>query len=122
VQFVPSHDGDRAGIAAFHDDNHFYLLTVARVNGRRVVQLEARSGNDPGAVIASAPLTGSQAAPVYLKIQARGARYAFSYATRPGAWIVLKADADGTILSTKVAGGFVGTMLGMYAYSASPSR
>jgi alpha-N-arabinofuranosidase len=31
----------------------------------------------------------------------------------------LLRDADGTILSTKHAGGFVGTMLGMYAY-ASP--
>lgn len=59
---------------------------------------------------------------VYLEIQARGARYDFSHATRPGAWTVLKSDADGTILSTEVAGGFVGTMLGMYAYSAGESR
>jgi hypothetical protein len=29
-------------------------------------------------------------------------------------------DADGTILSTKKAGGFVGTCFGMYAYSATP--
>jgi xylan 1,4-beta-xylosidase len=122
VRFVPSRDGDRAGIAAFHDDNHFYLLTVARAAGRRVVQLERRSGDAPAVVVASAPLPGTGDAPVYLQIQARSARYDFSYATRPGAWTPLLRDADGTVLSTKVAGGFVGTMLGMYAYSADGGR
>ncbi len=34
--------------------------------------------------------------------------------------MLLKGDADGTILSTRVAGGFVGTMLGMYAYHPGP--
>jgi xylan 1,4-beta-xylosidase len=36
------------------------------------------------------------------------------------AWVLLKGDADGTILSTRVAGGFVGTLLGMYAYHPAP--
>jgi xylan 1,4-beta-xylosidase len=117
VRYAPRRDGDRAGLAAFHDDNHFYLLSVARVDGRRVVQLEMRSGEAPATVIASAPLSGSADAPVHLKIEARGDRYAFSYARIPGAWMLLEGDADGTVLSSKVAGGFVGTMLGMYAYS-----
>jgi len=56
---------------------------------------------------------------VFLKIDARGGRYDFSFGRRAGEWIPLLRDADGTILSTKHAGGFVGTMLGMYAY-ASP--
>jgi len=28
---------------------------------------------------------------------------------------------DGTVLSTHVAGGFVGTVIGMYAYAAPPA-
>jgi xylan 1,4-beta-xylosidase len=118
VRFDARGEGDRAGLAAFHDDHHFYLLTVARVDGRRVVQLERRSGDAPAAVIASAPLEGSADAPVFLKIEAKGARYAFSYGRAPGEWTVLEGDADGTLLSSKVAGGFVGTMLGVYAYQA----
>jgi len=54
-----------------------------------------------------------------LRIDARDGRYDFSYATRENDWQVLLKDADGTILSTKVAGGFVGTMLGMYAQSSA---
>ena len=59
-------------------------------------------------------------APLDLKIDARGGRYDFYYATRPNEWTPLMRDADGTILSTKKAGGFVGTFFGMYAYSATP--
>lgn len=114
VRFAPR-EGERAGLAAFHDDRHFYALSVARVQGRRVVRLERRSGDAPASVIASAPQPDGGDAPVYLRIEARGDRYAFSYALRPGAWTVLEDDADGTVLSSKVAGGFVGTMLGMYA-------
>jgi alpha-N-arabinofuranosidase len=69
-------------------------------------------------VVASAPIHVGAAATVFLKIDARGARYDFSYATREGQWMFLVRDADGMILSTKHAGGFVGTMLGMYAYAA----
>jgi xylan 1,4-beta-xylosidase len=119
VHFRPRRDGDRAGIAAFHDDRHFYLLSVAGEGERRVVQLERRSGDGPAEVIARAPLDVDGDAPIHLRIQARGDAYDFSYALRPGAWTLLKGGEDGTVLSTKVAGGFVGTMLGMYAY-ASP--
>ena len=43
-------------------------------------------------------------------------RYDFFYATAVGEWTPLLEDADSAILSTKVAGGFVGTIFGMYAY------
>ena len=69
-------------------------------------------------VLASAPVTPRATDPVFLEIRARDGRYDFRYATEPNAWKMLMADADGTVLSTRVAGGFVGTMLGMYAYSA----
>jgi alpha-N-arabinofuranosidase len=53
---------------------------------------------------------------VFLRIDARGGRYDFRYAVREGEWMPLQLDADGTILSTKVAGGFVGSLFGLYAY------
>jgi alpha-N-arabinofuranosidase len=55
---------------------------------------------------------------VYLRIDARGGRYDFWYGTRENEWTPLITNADGTVLSTQVAGGFVGTMLGLYAYRA----
>ena len=46
-------------------------------------------------------------------------RYDFFYATAVDEWAPLLEDADGTILSTNVAGGFVGTMFGVYAYGTA---
>jgi alpha-N-arabinofuranosidase len=52
-----------------------------------------------------------------LKISANGAAYSFSYASAGHAWQTLRANEDGTLLSTDVAGGFVGAMVGVYARS-----
>jgi xylan 1,4-beta-xylosidase len=123
MRYVPSVDGDKAGLVAFQNDQYYYFLAVARVDGRNVVRLEKHAGASTpaeGTVVASAPVNLSSSKPLFLKIQARGGRYDFHYATREGEWKLLYGDADGTILSTKVAGGFVGTLFGMYAYSAAP--
>jgi alpha-N-arabinofuranosidase len=116
VRFTPKADGDKAGLAIVQNDDFHYLLAVTRVAGKPVLRLERKAGaNDPvdGVVVAQAPLAGF--GPVDLKITARGGTYDFAYAVKPGAWRVLKADADGTMLSTKIAGGFVGAMFGVYA-------
>ena len=120
VRFTPTRDGDRAGLVAFQNDSFYYALTVAMARGARVVQLEERAGaatHGTATVLGSAPLTTVPNAPVYLRITARGGRYDFDYATRDGAWTSLVRDADGSILSTRIAGGFVGTVIGMYAHA-----
>jgi alpha-N-arabinofuranosidase len=65
-------------------------------------------------VVAAAPIVVDGRAPIYLEIRARNDRYDFLYATQPNAWKTLVADADGTILSTRIGGGFVGSMFGLY--------
>ena len=69
--------------------------------------------------VASAPVTLKADAPVWLKVTARGGAYDFSYALTAGQWKSLKANEDGSILSTKKAGGFVGALLGVYAHQGS---
>ena len=55
---------------------------------------------------------------LYLKIKAEGNVYAFYYATEEGNWNLLKSGVDGKFLSTKTAGGFVGSMYALYATSS----
>lgn len=68
--------------------------------------------------IAAIKLTASEnQMPVMLKIEGKGDTYNFYYAFKEGDWKILFENADGKFLSTASAGGFVGTMLGMYATS-----
>ena len=119
VRFAPQ-PGDRAGLVAIQNDEFWYSLSVANDRGSTEVRLERRAGADQpaaGTLIASVPLTVPAETPVRLRIRARGGAYDFEYATAGGRWQVLRAGEDGRILSTKTAGGFVGTVLGLYAYS-----
>jgi xylan 1,4-beta-xylosidase len=119
MRYAPAKPGDQAGLVAFHNNSHYYFLGVAHDGTRPVIQLRLRASRDSTAtdsVLATAPIEPS-AGPVYLRIRARDGRYDFLYATEPNAWQALRNDADGTVLSTKVAGGFVGTMFGLYAYT-----
>jgi alpha-N-arabinofuranosidase len=119
LRFAAANPGDKAGLAVYQDDAHYYFIGIVNDGGRRLLRVERRTGaSDPvdGAVLASVPL---EAESVQLHVRARGGRYDFSYRAGNGQWMPLLQDADGTILSTKVAGGFVGAMIGLYAHSAS---
>jgi xylan 1,4-beta-xylosidase len=124
-RYRPLVPGDEAGIVAFQSSDFYFFLGVTLVDGRQVIELRERAGprtQGTSVVLASARLEGSPDSTLYLRIRARGGVYDFSYAYRPEAWVLLKGGVDGTILSTRVAGGFVGTMLGMYAHHGRPER
>lgn len=119
VVFEPAKPDDEAGLAVFQNDAYFYALGVSlNEGGERVVQLRRRAGVDTpaaGDIIAAARLESEGDAPVRLRITARRGVYDFEYAERERNWNVLKKDVDGKILSTRVAGGFVGAVFGIYA-------
>lgn len=117
VRFTPRHDGDEAGLAAFQNDAYWASIAVLEVKGKRFVTTRWRHGTDQpreGLSNAMEPLRVAPGAPVHLRITAKGADYALAYATVPGRWITL-AHIDGTTLSTRTAGGFIGAMFGLYA-------
>jgi alpha-N-arabinofuranosidase len=82
-----------------------------------VVRLRRRAGaTEPqaGAILASAEV--DESSPVDLRLAARGASYDFDWSTDGKRWHELLHGADGTVLSTKRAGGFVGAVFGLYAH------
>lgn len=125
MRYRPARAGDKAGMVAVQNDEHFFFLGVTRdeAGGTQVVVEQRASAADPidGVRLASAPIVLTAGQTLYLKIDAKGGRYDFAYATRPGRWRTLKADADGTILSSASAKGFIGALLGVYAYRAPTS-
>ncbi len=121
VHFAPSGEGDKAGLVAIQNDEYWFFLGLGMEKGRKVVKLERRAGpsdNETGTVIESVPIDMPAGAPLHLRIDARGPAYDFYYGTRPGEWKPLRRGEDGTMLSTKTAGGFVGALFGLHAYAA----
>lgn len=118
--FRPEQLGDEAGLAVLQSDDYFYALglTLSEAGTPEVI-LRLRTGSeDPvrGTIIATAALSEPANAPVELRIEARESAYDFSF-RRPTdeTWTDLATGLDGRILSTRVAGGFVGATLGLYA-------
>ena len=117
LRFAPT-SGEAAGLAALQNDEFFLDTIVIRRGGQLGVEVHRRAGaTDPvdGALVAAVPLPPATTA-VRLRLRARGGRYNFDWALPKGPWQTVVHDVDGTNLSTEQAGGFVGTMIGPYAY------
>lgn len=115
LSFAPG-PGEAAGLAIVQRDEYWYALLVADAGGgKREARVLVRAGpNEParGKQIAAVAVPEGD---IRLRIVARGGKLDFDWAAREGGWNRLLADADGTLLSTQVAGGFVGAMIGPYA-------
>jgi len=121
VAFAPQRDGDIAGLAAFQNEEFWYLLAITRENGKDVLVLDRRDGRDKrestsGTRLTTALLPPDRAGqPLQLRIRMHGAKVEFDYALSDGIWRTFASDLDGTLLSTSVAGGFTGAVFGVYA-------
>jgi alpha-N-arabinofuranosidase len=117
VAFHPERDGDRAGLVAYQSDESHLFFGLTRIAGERTLALYVRAKASEDTLIASARIGGDADSPVALIIEADGGRMAFRYAMG-GQTSTLAANVDATFLSTRKAGGFVGTIIGPYAWQA----
>ncbi len=113
VDFEPTAPNERAGLLAFQSETHHYLLAKSLVDGQPVVQL-LKAGENGLEELANAD---APAGPLQLRITFDGADYGFYYAPAGEAYQELMTGVDGRYLSTEDAGGFVGTVIGLYATS-----
>jgi alpha-N-arabinofuranosidase len=109
---LPQQPGVAAGIAAFQNGQHWYFLGARRVGESVQIFLEKQSGTTV-TQLAAATLERASDTDIKLKISGRGRDYSFYYDA--AGWQPLIANDDGSILSTEVAGGFVGATLGPHA-------
>lgn len=108
----PQHDGVAAGLAAFQSEQYWYFLGARRVGSQLQIFLEKGSGKSTE-TIATAMVDPPQR--LKLKIDGDARAYSFFHDADGQGWTPLKKHDDGSILSTDVAGGFVGAVIGPYA-------
>jgi xylan 1,4-beta-xylosidase len=118
--FTPQAENEIAGIVAFQNEHHFYLMGVTLYDGKQIICLEKGSSTsrDGKTTLAKAFLEGKNSGkPLYLRINVKGSIIGFYYSEDRKKWNTLKKEADNSYLSTKKAGGFTGVVIGMYASS-----
>ncbi len=117
---TPVEPGLSVGLAAFQNENFWYFMGARRLRPANTVTadrplelfLEKRGGQQTGML---ARVLLKEGARLKLKIAAEGRAYSFYFDPDGSGWRPLKENDDGSILSTDVAGGFVGAFVGPYA-------
>lgn len=115
LQFDTKKENEKAGLTIFQNEHHYYFICRSVKDDKPVVQLFRSTKTDSMELLRSEVLTPS--ADIYLRIQGDGPSYSFFYSENNKDWKPLLENADGKFLSTRVAGGFVGCVFGMYATS-----
>lgn len=104
--------GVAAGLAAFQNE-HFHFFLGVRRNGAGMEVFLERADRGPATPLARATVPASET--LQLRLSCRAGRGEFAYATDGTHWQPLATDLDASLLTTRVAGGFVGAMVGLHA-------
>jgi alpha-N-arabinofuranosidase len=127
MEFNPENQNEAAGIALVQNDNHQYRLEYSLDGGQKVIRLikciakvnlDFQKGTFRYENIESKLAEKSfDSEVIYLKVTAKGQDYNFYYGSSKEKMELLAEKVDGRILSSEVAGGFVGTYIGLFASS-----
>jgi len=116
LEYKPNSEKDLAGIVCLQNEHFNYVFGVTKKGKDTYVLLE-RTENGKSVIIASAKIEikGS----MRLQVKAAGDNYQFSYALNGADFQNLGSAVSGDILSTNVAGGFTGALVGLYATASN---
>jgi xylan 1,4-beta-xylosidase len=105
-------EGARAGLAAVQSDQSFLFFGLTRLDGQRTIALYTRDKAAEDHLVAASPV-GDAAVELVISVDGGKADFAYEIA---GQRTILKSGVDISLLSTSRAGGFVGTVVGPYAW------
>lgn len=115
--FSPKVENEKAGLVIFQNETHFYYVCKSNAVGKEVVQLYKGNPETNKMDLLKQINLGKPSEQLFLKISANKDKYSFWYGLKKDKWQLLEKDLDGKFLSTRVAGGFVGSLFGLYASS-----
>lgn len=121
MKFTAKGENEKAGLMIFQNEEHFYFICKSVFNNKPVVELwkgpgRVAAGPTPQ-LLARVELKLAGDKDLLLKIKADKEDYAFYYAEKRHQWKLLMDKVNGKFLSTKEAGGFVGSIYALYATS-----
>lgn len=125
MEYKPESVQDLAGIVCLQNENANYVFGVTKKRDKYVILLERNerkrgSGQTTSTIIGSKTINLTD--PVRLQVSATGDKYQFSFSTNGKDFVNVGGVVSGDILSTDVAGGFTGCLLGLYATSGNNTQ
>lgn len=125
MDYKPESEKELAGIVALQSESSNYVFGITKKGADYYILLERnsrkfRSREIDSKIVASTKIDISK--PVRLQVSAKGDDYQFRYSTNGTDFETLGGTVSGDILSTDVAGGFTGCLLGLYATSANDAK
>lgn len=116
LQYVPKTEKDLAGITCVQSEKFNYVFGLTKKDKDFYMVLE-RTARGKSGLVASAKVDVKN--PIQLRVKGEGDGYGFYYSTDGTDFVQLGNTVPGDILSTNVAGGFTGCLIGLYATSAN---
>jgi len=116
LNFTPKSEKELAGITCLQSEKFNYVFGITKKDKDYYLLLE-RTLRGKSTIVASTKIDVKD--PVHLQVKAIGDNYEFSYSTNGTDFENLGGTVSGDILSTNVAGGFTGALIGLYATSAN---
>lgn len=108
--FAPE-GSEKAGLILFKDEFHYCFAYLGIVDGKSSLCL-ALNSREGAQTLAAVPYTRNEVA---LKVSSDGYTFTFEYSTDGRKWLPFGSPIEARMFSTAAAGGFTGTMIGLYA-------
>ncbi|MFD1606048.1 glycoside hydrolase family 43 protein [Flavobacterium artemisiae] len=119
LNYKPASEKDLAGIVCLQNERFNYVFGITKKGKDTYILLE-RTEKGASKIIASKKIEIKKT--VKLQVKAKGDSYEFNFAVSDATFENLGGAVSGDILSTNVAGGFTGALVGLYATSANNSK
>lgn len=116
LTFKPKAENELAGLTCYQNEHFNYVFGVTKKDKDYMLVL-AKTAKGKTTVVASTKIDVKT--PISLQVVADGNDYRFNYAVDGGEYQNLGGTVSGDILSTNVAGGFTGSLIGLYATVAN---
>jgi len=125
IDYKPKSDKDLAGVIALQNEgsNYVFGITLKDKDYYLVLQKNQRKTRETpinSTIVASTKIDLKK--PVQLQMKANGDDYEFAYSVNGTDFVNVGGTVSGDILSTDVAGGFTGCLLGLYATENNDAR
>lgn len=112
MSYVPSSENDLAGVVCYQSESFNYVFGITKKDNEFYLLLE-RTERGRSQILESTKIDITK--PIELQVSAEGDNYMFNYSTDGVIFTNLGGTVSGDILSTNVAGGFTGNLVGLYA-------